>query len=587
MVTLIGFTHSKVKRAIKSACIVFVIFNSAAFAQNIELKPILINKGKVFYNPDVINSGELSNIVYSSEEETLNYFSDADVKKRSSFGIQQDLSIRGSTFEDNEINVDGVRINDPQTGHFSLELPFTEYDITSVSISPNLQKVNFSIKEPEGKGIFVKHSWGEYALYEDSTSLNFKAAGADNRISYEHKISSGARPNTDFKIHNLSLDSLWRKGNSRVNFIFGMTQRDFGADSFYSSLYPREEEHTRQRLFILKLNNKWDKLSLNNIISMRYHNDRYILDRHNPDLYTNHSTSYVYGYSSRAKFKGFSLGFNLGKDKITSASLGSHIRYKEGFSVGFKRRINKTRVEGSYNETHYDKFGWLEKWILNPSYSLSSNFIISFAYSHIWRVPSFTELYYESPANKGDDKLGAERSTNYEIGFKYIPSRSVNSYFGVFTRRQAHTIDWGRNTRASQWKALNIGRLKARGIDYSLRINLNKYFFKYLSLKYTYLTLDKKSPYRFSKYALDYSRHKITANVNMKAGGLIMNYSANFNHPVDRDDYCIFNISVIKKINSNTRVFIKGENIFNTSYYALNDIRGDKRWYKLGVSLNF
>jgi len=567
----------------------FSIATIDALAQNISpevnLESILIERTAGCFFKTLNSSDSLFN--YNSPEEALDYFSAVDLRKRSSFGIQQDLSIRGSVFEDNEIYLEGMRINDPQTGHFSLELPLTEYDIDNITIDPNSQRAYFNIKEPKEKGIFFKHSWGGHALYEDSISLNFKTADANNRISYEHKISSGARQDTDFKIHNLSFDSLWEKGNNRINFIFGMTQRDFGAGSFYSSLYPSEEEHIRQKLFILKSNSRWDELSLVNKMFIRRHSDKFILNRNDPDIYTNHTTSCVYGWDSKLKFSGFYLGFLFNKEKMKSTYMGKHNRYKKSLYCGFGHKTNKTSLEVSFNEAYYGEFGWLEKALFNSSYKLNNKIALSFAFSYIWRPPSFTELYYWSPANHGNSNLDIQKASNYETGFRYVLGHNIDFHFAVFMRRQNDTIDWVKNSESSPWEAENIGSIKTKGVDCDLKIGLKKYSFEYLSLQYTYLTLNRKNPYGLSKYAFDYLKHKITANLLMKIHNFSINYILNFNNPLERKKYCVFSLKMVKEINDNMNFFIEGNNIFNTSYYELKDIRGDTRWYKLGITFRF
>jgi len=552
---------------------------------DIDLGPILIEKTANY--SEVLEGKNLSTLGYNSPQEALDYFSSIDLRKRSSFGIQQDLSIRGSIFEDNEVCLEGVRVNDPQTGHFNLELPLTEYDIGNITLDSNSQRVSFNIAPPKEKGIFIKHYWGQHALYADSVSLNFKTVNANNRISYEHKISSGIREDTDFNIHNLFMDSLWNWERSSINLIFGMTQRDFGADSFYSSLYPHEEEHTRQKLLLVKSNITRDKFSLVNSILVRFHSDKFILDRENPLLYINHTTSRVYNWDSRIKLNGFYFGFSLNKERIKSESMGGHTRYRKEFYLDFNPKMNNLSLDISLNETRYGEFGWLEKTSLGSSYRINNKLILRLVLSYLWRAPSFTELYYQSPANHGNNSLSVQKTLNYETGLKYILNKDVNLHFSVFMRRQSHTIDWIKNSEASPWEAENVGKIKAKGIDCGFKICLRKYHFEYLSLDYTYLALNREDSYIFHKYAFDYLRHKITANLFMKVHKFRINYMLNFSGPAGRKNYCVSGLKIVRKINNNIDFFIEGDNIFNSSYYELDNIKGDSRWYKLGISLSF
>jgi len=552
---------------------------------NINLNPILIEK--TTNCSEVLYSEDISALSCDSPQEALDYFSSVDLRRRSSFGIQQDLSIRGSTFEDNDVYLEGVRMNDPQTGHFTLGFPLTEYDISSIKLDSNSQRVDFNIAPPKEKGILSRHYWGQYALYGSSLSFNFKTPHANNRISYEHKISSGSRQDTDFDVHNLFFDSLWAAGNSNINIIFGMAQRDFGAANFYSSFYPYEEEHTRQKLCIIKSDIRWDKFSLINNLFVRLHNDKFILDRGNPSLYINHTTTSVYGWGSRLKFSEFYIGFLFNREHAKSGSMGKYTRYRKEFYLEVTPKINKLSLNISFNETYYGKFGWLEKVSFGSSYPLNNKLSINLALSYFWRAPSFTELYYQSPANHGNNSLAVQKTLNYETGFKYTLNNDVNLHFSVFMRHQSHAIDWVKSSESSPWRAENIGSISSKGINCNLKIDLRRRPFEYLSMRYTYLALNRKSPYAFSKYAFDYLRDKLTANLLMKMRKLRVNYMLSFNNPSERRKYCIFSLKIIRKINNNIDFFIEGNNIFNTSYYELEDIKGGSRWYKIGVSLKF
>ncbi len=48
--------------------------------------------------------------------------------------MQADLSIRGTTFEQSLVLVDGFRVNDPETGHLNLDIPVPLDAITRVDI---------------------------------------------------------------------------------------------------------------------------------------------------------------------------------------------------------------------------------------------------------------------------------------------------------------------------------------------------------------------------------------------------------------------------------------------------------------------
>ena len=46
-----------------------------------------------------------------------------NLQERGPAGVQADVSIRGATFEESLILLNGMRVDDPQTGHFNLDIP--------------------------------------------------------------------------------------------------------------------------------------------------------------------------------------------------------------------------------------------------------------------------------------------------------------------------------------------------------------------------------------------------------------------------------------------------------------------------------
>jgi iron complex outermembrane receptor protein len=283
----------------------FLSITSFSFSQEIELEKIPIKK--IFLDiptqsVDYFSPERIEILPFFSLEEIIDYSSSVDLKKRSIFGIQQDISLRGSIFEDTSVSLQGIKINDPQTGHFSLELPITSADLEEIEIFKNSQRINFIPKRPKEKGFLLKSFFGQHALWEKLLSFNFPLKKVKNRFSLEHKISCGAKQDTDFEIYNFSYHSLWEEDFGEIEFLFGSTLRDFGADSFYSEKFPHQQEHTDQRFFSLQANLKEEIFKLNSTLYFRRHTDKYILDRHNLLLYTNYHTTYIYGLKNELDF---------------------------------------------------------------------------------------------------------------------------------------------------------------------------------------------------------------------------------------------------------------------------------------------
>ncbi|MBN3037873.1 MAG: TonB-dependent receptor [Candidatus Omnitrophica bacterium] len=523
-----------------------------------------------------------------SLEEMIDYSSSIDLRKRSAFGIQQDVSLRGSVFEDTFVNLQGVQINDPQTGHFNLEIPLTSADLEQVEISKNAQKINFAPKRPKSEGLLLKTGFGNHALREQLFSFNFPLQEANSRLSIEHKTSKGDRQDTDFEVYNFSFHSLWEEQDKKVEFLFGSTERDFGADSFYSSNFPHEEEHISQRFFSLLAGLKKDIFTYNNTIYLRRHSDKYLLDRHDPSFYTNYHTTYVYGLKSQLDFYNdmfFAIGIE--RESIDSTNLSKHYRTKRGFSLGVEdKRMAKLVCDIEAGVDYYEDAGYQENAHFGLAYLLREDLKCGFSFDRLWRAPSFTELFYISPANRGNSDLAVQESDNYELGMDYFVENEFLLSLSGFTRRQKDTIDWVRNTSLGPWRAENVGEVDVYGCDFYSQVRFKSSFFNSFSLDYTYLDLDRDNPYNFSKYVFDYNRHKIVGILGLELAGYSINLIGSYSKPLGREEYITFDIKAKKHLKGFT-FELEGVNLFNRSYEELQDIKGPGRLVKGSISYTF
>jgi iron complex outermembrane receptor protein len=569
----------------------FFCFSFTAFSGTIELEPLTVTKDYIVDSTqsyDSFTESDIESLPVFSLEEIPEYSSSTDIRRRSNFGLQQDVSIRGSVFEDAYVTLDGIKINDPQTGHYSLEIPLTSADLEEVDVYKNAQQINFTPKKPKDRGFFLKSSFGQYALWENLMSVNFAFADIKNRLSVEHKVSKGSRQDTDFEIYNFSYHSFWEKDDKDLEFLFGDTKRDFGADSFYSSRFRQEEEHITQRFFLTRFGLNEESFKLNNTAYLRRHTDKFILDRSNPSFSTNYHTTYVYGLKEELQFdNGMFVNLNAEEEEINSTNLGKHSRLRKGILIGVsEKKFGSFLFDASAGTDYYYIWNYLENAHLGLGYLLKDDFKLRFSFNRLWRAPSFTELYYSDPANRGNPDLGIQFSNNYDLGFDFFPKSFFSLSSSVFLRDQYSTIDWVRNNPLDVWQAANVGNVKAYGIDFSPQVNLKDCILEKISLGYTYLNLAKKNSFTYSKYVFDYDRHKIVANFGFNYKGFAANFISNFANPVIRDKYVTFDLKLAKQIKDFT-ISLEGVNIFNQSYEELKDIDGSKRWYKLSLAYKF
>ena len=124
-----------------------------------------------------------------------------DVQRRGAPGTQGDISIRGSSFQQSLVLLDGVRLNDPQTAHHNLDLPLTVYDIDRVDVlsgpyssiyGPDAYAgaVNLVTERPDKDKVSARLGLGEFSAWSALASCDRKWEGFGQKLSLE-KTSSG------------------------------------------------------------------------------------------------------------------------------------------------------------------------------------------------------------------------------------------------------------------------------------------------------------------------------------------------------------------------------------------------------------
>jgi iron complex outermembrane receptor protein len=247
---------------------------------------------------------------------------------------------------------------------------------------------------------------------------------------------------------------------------------------------------------------------------------------------------------------------------------------------------SKVLFEGEIDVSYYQGYDWNENLFLRLIYVAKDNLNLFFSFRHLFRAPSFTEVYYISPANIGNPSLDVEKIDNFETGLTFFFKDSLNLNFNLFLRKHRDAIDWVKDSVSSAWQATNIGSLKVKGLDLNLTFKPNNTFINQLNVDYTYLD-SEDNPYNFSKYLFDYLKHKVVFNIQTSLLGFNLNLATIFSKPVQRKRFTACNLKMTKNIFSNLDLFIEGTNIFNKNYYELTDIKGAPRWYKVGVEYKF
>lgn len=587
----------------------FFLFSSAGaepyLLEKIIVRPYKKYSPKVIYSQETLKQADFKERNYNSVADSFEYISGIDLRYRGTLGVQGDLSLRGSSYEQVAVLIDGIKVMDPQTGHHNLDLPLTRFDVGDIEVLKEgvsglygagalAGSVNIITKRPSQKAFNLETLFGEHALFAEAFSLSFPQEDFSGRLSFEHKISKAARPNTDFeyKTATLYLDKYLERMN--LDALLGYQKKDFGADSFYSNLFPEEEEHTETLFVRTGLDTEAGTASIDNNLFFRRHKDKFILTRNNPGS-VNYHTTYVYGFNSAlelpVRFSCLIFGTEVSREQIYSTNLGKHSRLHEAFSLGFiPAGPEKLAVDFRSRLDHYQGWGIENSFNLGIGYDfLSDRLRIKSSLGRAFRIPSFTELYYSDPANKGNPNLGIERSDSFKLGLE-CNREFVDFGLEWFYRKGRNLIDWMRISATDPWQATNLGKVDSKGIEFKsvLESDLDLWYlhFKKIVFSYTYTETDKKTNGFFSKYALDILKHQFILLMDSAFCGLNIDCQLSYNQRHYGETYFVGSLYIAKRITGRgflLEPFVRIDNFTNTKYSEVAGVLQPARWIKSGV----
>ena len=556
----------------------------------------------------VLSKEKIKNTPAISINELLVQVAGVDIRQRGANGVQADAGIRGSTFDQVLILLNGVRMSDPQTGHHALNIPVDVASIERIEVIKGAGArvygqnalagvINIITKIPTESFLSQKVVAGDFNFYDVTVSGGFKGKKASHLISLNRNASDGYKYNTDYEITNAFYSSdvkLKRKNNLKqsLSFMGGFTEKKFGANGFYSSPdFVDQYEETQTSVVSGKYENQLTEvLSMNASIYWRRNQDEYVFLRQNPSVFRNMHINNTAGVNlnliSKNKLGETAFGIDISEVWIQSNNLGNRNRQvqtaflEHKFSFLKKKLFITPGVQASY----FSDFDGVFLPGIDASYRINKK-ITAFANAgYTYRVPTYTDLFYQGRTNIGNENLNPEIAFSYEGGLRAALG-FLKIQASYFVREGNNIIDWTRADESLPWQPNNLIRLNTNGVDLDVNsqpLSLN--FIQSLGAGYTYLNQETGvEDGLLSKYALENLNHQVTAFVAFKYHKNIT-HSVNYRYTdrVNLDDYSIVDT---KLAFDNGKVLIYGEiaNIFDQDYRETNLVVMPGRWFRIGV----
>ena len=544
-----------------------------------------------------INTRE-DELLYNAFPDYLQLDPSIDLRQRGGDGIQADLSIRGSSFGQSLVLLNGLRINDAQTGHHNLDIPLPLETISSVEVLHGVGStlygadamggaVNFITARPARSELRARLGLGNFGFNQQRLVGSYLGDKWSEQLSASRDFSTGFRPDRDYRSSSISSDTWVKSSLGDTHILAAGSDRPFGADQFYGN-FPSWE---RTKSWFASLSQDLGS-ETNMTFGYRRHSDEFILVRDDPSLYENNHVSQSWQAALRRSSPlsndlRLAYGADAQGDVIDSTSLGHHSRNRGAAYLNADLQLlHRVFLSLAAREELFSG-GRTE---FSPSASgsvwLGKGLKLRASASRGFRLPTYTDLYYRDPANIGNPLLKPESAWSFEAGPEWNLGTRTSVELTAFHRSERNDIDYVRSSDSAPWQAANIDNLAFTGVEAALHISLPRT--QRLDLAYTALHGSQESlPGLTSKYVFEYPSNNAvfswTGQIKDQVGfrtrvGVVQR--------VGRDPYPLWDMAFCRTV-GRVRPYLQLSNLSNTEFQEIPGVDMPGRSIIGGVELVF
>ena len=563
---------------------------------------IEVDKGDNSISMLTISNEEIKQSTATNVSELLQQVAGIDIRRRGAEGMQADLYIRGGSFDQTLLLIDGIKVEDPQTGHHTMNMTIPLEVIEKIEIIKGSASriygqnaftgaVNIITKEKIKNDFSIELSNGSFDQKSGGFTIQKELKSSDILFNYSRKESDGYRYNTDYENDEFFIKSNFKIKDQKISTIGAFNERKFGANGFYASPAAIDQyEETQASLIGFSTTYRSDDLILKPKLYWKRNQDMYVYLRQDPSVYRNLHISNKVGIEINASASNFlgnlGLGFDLSKVSLESNNLGERKRTMLNMFIEQQVKLNDDKIDFTpgvaitYFSDVSTKLNYKNNFFNNLffypgmdlGYRLDNNLKLYTNIGFTYRIPTYTDLFYSSPTTLGNENLKLEKALTKEIGLKYLKD-DFNFNFSLYQRDASDIIDYVRNNESDPWQANNIREINTNGFELNMGYKFYLGSFRMQTINIGYSNIDDElleTDFAFSRYALNSLKNQITGTYTFEINEKIYSTVAYKNAERSNEEkYTVIDFRSSYKLDKFTLSVILN-NILDTEYSETN-----------------
>nr|MDQ2713089.1 TonB-dependent receptor plug domain-containing protein [Acidobacteriota bacterium] len=203
---------------------------------------------------DVIGNLRKELLLFGNLGNVFQLDSSVDLQQRAP-GVQADIAIRGGTFGQTLVLLNGMRIDDVQSAHHNFDVPAPLDAIGRVEILRGSGStlygsdavggvVNVLTRADEQPELVFRTAVGSFGTNAESGRLSFAHSIFTQQFSFERELSDGFEEDREYRNLSGSSETLIRTSLGATRIFFSGLDRPFGANQFYGDYNSWERTKT-------------------------------------------------------------------------------------------------------------------------------------------------------------------------------------------------------------------------------------------------------------------------------------------------------------------------------------------------------